>query len=39
MFFYLHAVRSYFSHFTFTPVLRPLDCKEIKPVNPKGNQS
>ena len=20
-------------------LLRPLDCKEIKPVNPKGNQS
>ena len=35
---YLCRLSSYFELWNWRRLLSPLDCKEIKPVNPKGNQ-
>ena len=35
---YFCRLSSYFELWNWRRLLSPLDCKEIKPVNPKGNQ-
>ena len=35
---YLCRLSSYFELWYWRRLLSPLDCKEIKPVNPKGDQ-